>query len=423
VKSFPSLSVSHHHYGWAGICLVWVAAFLIGGCERGGGQQPAMMPRPPAAVTVAAAQTADVPVYLEEIGKTIPVESVSILPQVGGKLVATHVNDGDWVKKGQLLFEIDPRPFAASLLSAQAMLSQAKADLELATAEFQRVERAGKGAVSQLEYDQKKGALAVAQAKIESANAAIETAKLNLDYTKIFSPLAGRAGARLVDAGNVIKEMDKSMLVIQRLDPIYAEFTVPENDLGTVRKYLAASGIDLGQSPEKGLKVEVDVPGNSAAVLTALGAPAPTSQPTTRHAGPREGTLTFMDNMVQNGTGTIRLRATVPNGDSYFWPGQFVNVRVVLTTKKDAVLVPMEAQQVGQQGPFVYVVGADGKAEIRPFTPGQRQGDKVVAEKGISPGERVVVTGQMQIMPGGPVRVLNEGPEKAPAGPTASAAH
>jgi len=409
------------------LAAVVAAALVLGGCEKGGQQAPAMA-RPPARVTAAAAVTRDVPVYLEEIGRTVPVEMVSIVPQVGGKVVAAHVNDGDYVKKGQLLFEIDPRPFDAALASANASVAQNKAELELAKTEFKRVQGLmADQAVSPLEFDQKKSALAVAEAKIAASQADVEKAKLNLEYAKIFSPIDGRAGARLVDAGNVVKENDASMLMVQRLDPIYAEFTVTENDLGTVRKYVASKGLELGDATERGLAVEVDVPGDSAKVLAALGVPATqpaqsaapsTTQPARNHAGPREGKLTFLDNTVQKGTGTVRLRATLPNADRYFWPGQFVNVRMVLTTKKDAVMIPAVAQQVGQQGPYVYVVRPDSTAEIRPITPGQRQGDLIVVEQGLSPGERVVVTGQMAIMPNAKVDVTNPAP---PAGATARA--
>jgi multidrug efflux system membrane fusion protein len=161
--------------------------------------------------------------------------------------------------------------------------------------------------------------------------------------------------------------------------------------------------------------VLVDVPGDSARILTALGG-LPTSQPssqasaTTQPANasqPREGTLVFLDNAVQPGTGTIKLRASVPNQDHYFWPGQFVNVRLVLTTRKDAVLIPAAAQQIGQQGPFVYVVAADQTAQMHPITPGQRQDDMIVIEKGVSAGDTVIVTGQMTVTPGGKVSVLS----------------
>jgi len=399
---------------------VLMTAVLLGtavmGCKKPPAAAPPMMAPH---VTAAAAITQDVPVYLDEIGKTLSIDSVSIVPQVGGKLVNAYVEDGADVKKGQLLFEIDARPFDAALASSKAAVAQAQADLDMASSEFKRIQELEKSVISQQEYDDKKNMAAVNAAKLEARKADLVMANLNLEYTKIYSPIDGRAGARLVVPGNIIKEndMDHPVMVIQRLDPIYAEFTVTENDLGTVRKYLAGHGID-NLAPYKGLKVEVDVPGDSKSILTALG-PAlekPSTQPSTqpaRHIGARVGELTFLDNNVQDSSGTVKVRATLPNADQYFWPGQFVNCRLILTTKKDAVLVPVEAQQISQQGPYVYVVGADGTAELRPIVAGQRHGNLMVVESGIAAGERVITTGQMLVMPKSKVEVVNAGPQGA----------
>jgi len=395
--------------------LAVVLGITSAGCKKAGPSQAAMQ-RPPAAVTAATAVAKNVPVYLDEIGKTLAVETVSIVPQVNGKVIAAPVENGAWVKKGQLLFEIDPRPFEAELAAAKATLAQSKAEWNLAKTEFDRVkELITTDAVSQLEFDRNKSALAVSEAKVAAAQAAVQTAELNLEYTRILSPIDGRAGARLVDPGNIVKENDAAMLVVQRLDPIYVEFSITENDLGTVRKYMAAHGIDRGPSPEKSLAVWVDIPGDSQKVIEALGEvssrPDSTTHPTTkRGVGPREGQLSFLDNSVQAGSGTVKLRATVANSDRYFWPGQFVNVRLVLATKQDAVLVPVSAQQIGQQGPFVYVITPEQTALIRPITPGQRQGDLLVVESGLSAGERVIVAGQLSVQPGGKVLVTNDTP-------------
>ena len=197
-------------------------------CRRADPAAAAMMQRPPAMVTVATAEARDVPVYLEEIGKTVAVEVVSIVPQVGGKVIAAHVKDGDEVAKGQLLFEIDPRPLEAALATAKATLAQNRADLELAQIQFKRMEGlAPIGSASQLEFDQMRLAQAVAEAKVAAAEAAVQTADLNLQYTRICSPIDGRAGVRMVDPGNVVKENDAPMQVIRRLDPIFVEFRGP----------------------------------------------------------------------------------------------------------------------------------------------------------------------------------------------------
>lgn len=419
------------------------AVVLIGGCHDEKKNPMMDMQRPPAAVTATAAVTRDVPMYLDQIGRTVAIDVVSIVPQVGGKIIATHVEDGAEVKKGDLLFEIDPRPFQAALASAEAMLAESKANLSWANTEYGRMKSLVEtNAISTNEFEEKQNTLDVARAKLQASQAAVDTAKLNLEYTKILAPIDGRAGARKVVAGNIVKENDITLLVIQRLDPIYAEFTVTENDLGTVRKYIASRGLNM-LSPEKGLKVEVDVPGNSRQVIAALGpvnkpttAPVDPSaatasavpsatQPTTQPAsqvGPRLGELTFLDNAVQDGSGTVKVRARVPNADRYFWPGQFVNCRLILTVKKQAVLIPLQAQQIGQQGPFVYVVGADGKADLRPIQPGQRQGDQLVVESGVSAGEKVIVTGQMMVMPGAPVQIVSD-PMAPTTAPAAADAH
>jgi membrane fusion protein, multidrug efflux system len=298
--------------------------------------------------------------------------------------------------------------------------------LALARTEFKRMEElVTNKAVSQSEYDQKKSAVEVWSAKQLAQEAAVVQAKLNVEYTKIVSPIDGRAGARLVDMGNVVKANEGTMLTIQRLDPIYAEFTITENDLGTVRKYIRAKGLELGDTPEQGLKVLVDLPADSPKVIAAIGAPTASTQPGKGQIGAREGTLTFLDNAVQSGAGTVKLRATVPNKDGYFWPGQFVNTRLVLATKKAAVLIPIQAQQIGQQGPFLYVIEKNDKgaiAKIRPIQPGQRHGDMLVVDKGLQPGEQVVVTGQMLVAPNGPVMVTNAAaliPTTQPADATA----
>jgi multidrug efflux system membrane fusion protein len=387
-----------------------IASMLIAvaGCHKNEAAQPSSE-MPPAAVTTVAAISRDVPVYIDGIGKTVAIQTVSIVPQVEGKIIARHVEDGAYVKKGDLLFEIDPRPVQAALDSAKALLAQNQSDLAWAQADFKRTEELlPSNVVSQLEYDQKKSVLGVDEAKVDAAKAAIETAQLNLDYTKIVSPLDGRAGSVMVDPGNIVKANEGTIIVIQQLDPIYAEFTITENDLGTVRKFITSHSLQWGTEPEKGLKVQVDMPADSQRVMSALSATPAATQPVNPESlAPHEGPLTFLDNSVQLGSGTVRLRATLENSDHYFWPGQFVNCRLVLTIKKDAVLVPNLAQQIGQQGPYVYVVGPDNTAAIRPITPGQRQGDMLVVDKGLEAGEQVIITGQMMVMPGGKVNVVN----------------
>ena len=345
-------------------------------CNRSNVQAAAPgMPAP--VVTVATATAQDVPKYLDEIGRNAAFESVTVTPQVGGRITERDFSDGENLAKGQLLFVIDPRPYKAQVDAAQASLAQAKAALELAKIQFARDEEViAQRAISKQDYDTKKNTVDVDQAQVEAAEAALETAKRNLEYCYIHSPIDGRAGARLVDVGNVIQANSSSLLSIQRLDPIYANFTITESDLSAVQKQMSSGSM-------------------SAAVRL----------PSDPENAARKGRLEFLDNAVQNGSGTVNLRATLSNSDHHFWPGQFVDVKLVLATEMAAVLIPSEAAQISQRGPFVYVVKADDTADLRPVTLGQRQGSQVVVTGGVAANERVVVSGQMLVRPGGKVRV------------------
>ena len=358
-----------------------LAALAFAGCRH---EAPPAFERPPAPVAVAAAVTRDVPVYLDEVGRVAAREVVSVEPQVSGRITRIHFSDGAHLRKGDLLFTIDPRPFQAQLDAAEATLAQAKAALDLARIQYVRASTLIETkAISQEEYDLKKNAVDVAAAQVEQGEAAVQTARINLDYCFIRSPIDGRAGQRLVDSGNVVTANRGELLTIQRLDPVYADFTVPENDLTAVQRNMARGS----------LQVEMQLPDEPGE--------------------PRVGTLTFLDNAVQDGTGTVKLRATIPNNDHRFWPGRFVKIRLVLDTLQQAVLVPAAAPQASAQGPFVYVVKQDSTAEQRTVTPGQRQGDLVVIREGVQPGERIVVNGQLGVTPGGKVRI--EGGERPDA--------
>jgi membrane fusion protein, multidrug efflux system len=379
----------------SGILVISAAALTLAGCgSKPQAQAAENMEMPTPAVTVAAATTKDVPVYLDEIGKNGAYESVMVTPQVAGRVTERDFQDGAELKKGQLLFVIDPRPYQAAVDSAQAQLAQAKAALDLAQTQLKMYDTLNDSrAVSQLDYQTKKNAVEVDQAQIQAAQASAETAKLNLDYCYIHSPIDGRAGARLVDVGNVVTANSSSLLSIQRIDPIYADFTVTEADLAQVRANMAHGT----------LRTIVRLPADP------------------ENAG-RSGSLTFLDNAVQNATGTVNLRATVPNTDHHFWPGQFVNVRLVLATDKNAVLIPNQATQISQRGPYVLVVKSDSSAEIRPVVLGQRQGDNVVVTNGVAPGDRVIVTGQSTVIPGMKVRVESGVPSQSPSGGAPAAA-
>lgn len=371
--------------GILGLMASNILLIAAAGCNRGPVQAAAGARPEGTLVTVATTTATDVPVYLDEIGRNGAFESVTVTPQVGGRITERHFEDGANLTKGQLLFVIDPRPYQAQLDSAQANLAQAKASLELAKIQFARdAELVGTKAISKQDYDTKKSTVDVDEAQVEAAEAALETARLNLEYCFIHSPIEGRAGARLVDVGNVVQANTTSLLLTQRLDPIYADFTITERDLPEVQKEMKRGT----------LKADVRLP----------------SEP---ESAARIGKLTFLDNTVQNGTGTVNLRATIANPDHHFWPGQFVNVRLVLETKKGAVLVPNEATQISQKGFYVYVVKSDGTADIRLVKLGQRQGNDIVITDGLTAGENVVMTGQLTIIPGSKVRVASAPTEVA----------
>jgi len=365
------------------LVLTCVTVMLAAGCRE---KPSGALERPPAPVSAIAAATQDVPLYIDAIGKIVAREVVSVQPQVSGRITQIHFADGSDVKTGQALFTIDPRPFEAQLNAAEANLAQTRAALDLAKINFARIESiTDPRAVSRQDYDTKKNAVAVAEAQVKQNQAAVQSARLNLEYCTIRSPITGRAGQRLVDLGNVVTANNGSLLIIQRLDPIYADFTVTENDLTAVQRHMAR-GI---------LKVEVRLP----------------NEPGTA----RQGKLTFLDNSVQDGTGTVRLRATISNSDRRFWPGRFANIRLVLGMQRNSVLIPAGAPQMSAKGPFVYVIKQDSTAELRPVTLGQRQGELVVVNQGLKAGERVIVNGQLGVTPGGKVRE-QPGPASEEAG-------
>jgi len=321
--------------------------------------KPAQAPVRPA--TVAKVVTKDVPLYLDEIGTCAAYESVLVQAQIKGVIITRNFQDGSDVKKGDLLFTIDPRPF-------QAALDQAKAQAELDQVNLKRQEdlRARK-VVSQQDYD-------TAVANAQKSQASTESAQVNLDWCYIKSPINGRVGLRNVDVGNLVGPSTPPLVTILGLDPIYTDFTVAENDLPLVRKYLGGPNI----------KVQTYLQDGSIT--------------------PRTGDLYFIDNAVQPGSGTVKARGVTPNPDRALWPSEFVRVRFILDTLKNATLVPAQAVQVSQSGPFVFVVKPDNTVDLRPVKPGQRQeGDLTVVESGVKPDETVVVTGQLALAPGAKV--------------------
>jgi multidrug efflux system membrane fusion protein len=320
-------------------------------------QKPAPSPAP-RAVAVAKVVTKDVPLYLDEIGTCTAVETVQVQAQVTGQIISREFEDGADVKKGDVLFRIDPRPFQAALAAAQA-------DAALAHATFQRqTELRAKAVVAGQDYD-------IAQANAMKADAAVASAQVNLDYCTIRSPIDGRTGIRNVDVGNLVGPSSPPLVTVQRLDPIYTDFTIAEPDIPRVRQHLNGPPLQVLTEAENDF------------------------------LPPRKGQLTFIDNAVQPGVGTVRARATTDNHDRALWPAQFVRVRLILETLQNAMLVPGGAVQIGQNGPYVFVVKPDSTLDLRQVKPGQKQdGDMAVITEGVKPGEMVVTQGQLQLSPG-----------------------
>jgi membrane fusion protein, multidrug efflux system len=343
---------------WAIFLFVVLGAFAVArtlqrGVEAKKATQPPVRP-----VLVAKVVSQDVPLYLDEIGTCAAYETVQVQAQVSGKILQRHFKDGADVKQGDLLFTIDPAPYQAAVDQAKA-----QAALDQVTAKRQADLRA-KGVNAAQDYD-------TAIANAQKSQAAAEAAQVNLDYCYIKSPINGRIGLRNVDIGNLVGPSSPPLVTIQGLDPIYTDFTVAETDLALVRKYLGGPNV----------KVQTWSPDDKIP--------------------PRTGDLYFIDNAVQPGAGTVKARAVTPNPDRALWPSEFVRVRFILDTIKEAKLVPSQAVQISQSGPFVFVMKPDNTVDLRPVKPGQRQdGDLTVIESGVEPDETVVVTGQLALAPG-----------------------
>lgn len=345
---------------WIGGAIGVVVLLLV---LRGftGKEKPAKEP-PPRTVSTAKVIQKDVPLYLDEVGTLSAYETVQIQAQVSGQITERHFKDGADVKKGDLLFTIDPRPY-------QAVLESAQADLVLNQANLKRQQDLrAKNVTTNQDLD-------TAQANAQKADAAVNAAQVNLDHCYIKSPIDGRAGLRNVDIGNVVGPGGNPLLTIQGLDPIYTDFSVAEPDVPLVRKYLGGENV----------KVETDAENDNI--------------------DPRTGSLYFIETAVQPGSGTVKARASTPNPDHALWPGQFVHARLILDILKNAKLVPSNAIQVGQNGPYIFVVKPDSTLDLRQVKQGQVQGELTVVSEGVNEGEEVVTAGQLQLSPGMKVEV------------------
>lgn len=358
---------------FAFVLSIWAFALLPACAPE---TQPPQRPAHP--VSVGTVVQKDVPVLIQAIGNVEAYNTVSVKSQVGGELIRVHFAKGNDVKKNELLFTIDPRPYKAALEQAEANLAKDTAQLENARLEVQRYkEMADQGIISKEMQDRVQTNAAALEAAVRADKAVVENARLQLKYCYIYSPIAGRTGDLLTDEGNVIKaNADTAMVVINQIQPVYVSFSVPEMHLADVEQYMKAGTIRVGAF-------------------------------VANDETPVEGELTFVNNQVDRNTGTIELKATFPNEQKRLWPGQFVTVSMTLTTQPGATVVPSQAVNTGQQGEYVFVVKDDLTVEHRPVTIAETIGDEAVVLEGLQPGERVVTDGQLRLVSGAKVEIKN----------------
>jgi membrane fusion protein, multidrug efflux system len=355
------------------IVVVTLLSITGSSCSKG-------KPAPPRTVPVVAgrADQKNIPLQLKVIGNVEAYNSVSIKPLVGGEVEGVYFREGQDVKKGDLLFKIDPRPYEAALRQAEAALARDLAQAKNAEEQARRYAvLVQKEYVSKDQYDQLRANADALAAVVDADRANVDNSRLQLDYCTITSPINGRVGSVLVNNGNVIKANDIAMTTINQIVPTYVTFTVPEQSLSDIKKYTAM----------KELKVEAIIPGDEKR--------------------PARGELTFIDNAVDRTTGTIKLKGTFDNNDRRLWPGQFVDVTLILTTEPNRIVVPSQAVQTGQQGQYVYVIKDDMSTELRVVTVERTYESWAVIGKGVEPGERIVTDGQLRIVPGAKVEIKN----------------
>ena len=371
-----------------GLVVVSATALVAAACTAGGEGLPQSQgqgrgrggaPGQAAPVPILAAPVVQkaMPLEIRVIGTAEPYSSVAVRAQVTGELMTVAFQEGEDVTQGQVLFTLDRRPLEASLQQAQATLERDLAQLSNAKAQAQRYQDlAQRGIATREQIDQTTTNAAAIEATVGADRAAIENAKVQLQYATILAPLTGRTGALMVQRGNLVRANDTAPLVIiNQVTPIYVTFAIPESQLPDFKRYMAADTVH----------VEALAPNDSGPSI--------------------EGHITFVDNSVDRTTGTIKLKGTFANADRRLWPGQFLNVVVTLTTDKGAIVVPSAAVQTGQQGQYAFVVKADQTAELRPITVARVSGEESIIAKGLQAGEQVVTDGHLRLVAGSRVVV------------------
>jgi multidrug efflux system membrane fusion protein len=360
-------------------------ALALAACSK----SDARPPRPSVPVTVAEVQQRSVPYEISAIGSVTPIQTVSVRSQVGGTLMHVGFQEGEEVQKGQVLFGIDARPYQAALDQSLANLAKDRAQLVNARTQVSRYEElARNNLATQEQFDQMKANADALEAAVLADSAAVQTARLNLDYTTIRAQIAGRTGNLLIREGNLVPANGATpLVVINQLRPIAVSFSVPQQYLDDIQHYSATHPLATRIRPSN----------DSAATMT--------------------GQLTFINNEVDTATGTIQLKATFANGDRKLWPGEFVAVRLVLNVERDVLTIPAQAVMTGQAGTYVYVLGSDGTARTQDVTIGRAADDYVVVEGGGGAGQKVVTDGQLRLVPGARVEIKTGAAAPAPGTP------
>ena len=342
-------------------------------CSNDKSRKPVSAPIP---VIVSTVIQKTVLVQLRAIGNVQAYSTVTIKSKVGGELVRVHFTEGQEVKKGELLFTIDPRPYEATLKQAEANLGRDLVQAKNAQEDARRYEfLIQKGVVARQQYEKFRTDAEALEATVLADRAAVENVKIQLGYCSIRSPIDGRTGSLIVQQGNIIKAEDINLVVINQIVPIDVGFSVPEQFLPEIKKYTASGK----------LQVEALVPMNEER--------------------PEKGVITFIDNAVDSNTGTIRLKGTFANHEKKLWPGQFVNVVLTLTTEPNAIVIPSQAIQTGQEGQYVFVVKEDLTVESRPVIAGRSANNETIVQKGLQVDEKVVTDGQLRLYPGAKVEI------------------
>jgi multidrug efflux system membrane fusion protein len=363
-------------------------------------------------VLTARVEQKSMPVTLPGVGTVEAISSVQIRAQVTGQLSTVHFAEGQDVQKGQPLFSLDPRPFQAALQQAEAVLARDTATLQNAQAQQARAENLfQRGLIARDQFETQRAGAAALAATVAADAAAIETARLNLQYVDIRAPISGRTGTLGVHAGDLVRANDTiPLIVINQLSPVYVTFSVPGRYLTDIRLYQARAPLPVVAVAPAG-----STPGGSAPAAPAAGPAGDAARAGASDPAVARGVVSFIDNMVDQATGTIRLKGTFANADHQLWPGAFVQVTLQLTTDTDALVVPATAVQTSQDGQFVYVVKADRTVDMRTITTERQVGDQVVIAQGLSAGDVVVTDGQLRLTPG--ARVSERGGADGGRGP------